>query len=409
MNVVLVNHSDTLGGASVVTFRLMEALRLHGIDAHMLVRDNQTDCPWVGCAASRWRAHIPFYKEHARIFLGNGFSRADLFKVSIATDGLSLSNHPMIKQADVVVLNWVNQGYLSLKEVRRIAAIKPVAWVMHDMWNLTGICHHAGECDRYTDACHHCPLLHTGASARDLSATTFRRKQRLYERTDIRFVAVSNWLAEKARNSALLRNQRVNVIHNPFDIDGLRPTNPLSRGALGLPENVPLVVLCAARLDDPIKCFDKAIEALNGITDTKAVAVLIGELRDHSLLSHIRLPFRHLGPIYDNRRLRSVFSHASAVLSTSSFESFGATLLEGQAVGATPVAPVHDGRGDIITDGESGYAFGPERSAAEALRMAINEPIAAETLREAASRYSYRSVASAYAKLFTEMVDNFQL
>ncbi len=409
MNVVLVNHSDTLGGASVVTFRLMEALRLHGIDAHLLVRDNQTDCPWVTCAASRWRASIPFYKEHARIFLGNGFSRADLFKVSIATDGLSLSSHPLIKQADVVVLNWVNQGFLSLKEVRRIAAIKPVVWVMHDMWNITGICHHAGDCDRYLTACHHCPLLHSGASAGDLSAKTFRRKQRLYDRVDIRFVAVSNWLAERARQSALLRNQKVEVIHNPFDIATLRPVKPMTRGALGLPDGVPLVVICAARLDDPIKCFDKAIEALNGITDTNAVAVLIGELRDHSLLSQIHLPFRHLGPIYDSRRLRSVFAHAAAVLSTSSFESFGATLLEGQAAGATPVAPIHDGRGDIITDGVTGYAFGPNRSAADALRMAISNPIPADTLLQAAARYSYRSVANAYSNLFSEMLAHFQL
>ena len=35
--VVLVNHSDTLGGAAIVTFRLMQALRQIGVDARMVV------------------------------------------------------------------------------------------------------------------------------------------------------------------------------------------------------------------------------------------------------------------------------------------------------------------------------------------------------------------------------------
>ena len=104
-----------------------------------------------------------------------------------------------------------------------------------------------------------------------------------------------------------------------------------------------------------------------------------------------------------------MFAHAAAVLSTSSFESFGATLLEGQAAGATPVAAIHDGRGDIITDGVTGYAFGPNRSAADALRLAISNPIPADTLLQAAARYSYRSVANAYSNLFSEMLAHFQL
>ena len=35
--IVLVNHCDTLGEASIATFRLMQALRREGIDARMVV------------------------------------------------------------------------------------------------------------------------------------------------------------------------------------------------------------------------------------------------------------------------------------------------------------------------------------------------------------------------------------
>ena len=37
MKVTIVNHSDVVGGASMVSLRLMEALQAEGVDARMLV------------------------------------------------------------------------------------------------------------------------------------------------------------------------------------------------------------------------------------------------------------------------------------------------------------------------------------------------------------------------------------
>ena len=137
MKVVLINHSDSLGGASVVTYRLLKALQAQGIEARMLVVHKATDDPSVVVAAPHWRARLQFYIEAARIFVANGHDRGDLFKVSLGSDGLPLSRHPLVREADAVLLAWVNQGMLSLKEIGRIAAAKPVIWTMHDMWNLS--------------------------------------------------------------------------------------------------------------------------------------------------------------------------------------------------------------------------------------------------------------------------------
>ncbi len=102
---------------------------------------------------------MAFLAEHMRIFMRNGFDRSTLFKISTATDGLPLHRHPWVREADVVALNWVNQGMLSLKEIGRLARIRPVVWTMHDMWCATGVCHHAGTCDGYLDRCGHRPLI----------------------------------------------------------------------------------------------------------------------------------------------------------------------------------------------------------------------------------------------------------
>ncbi len=407
MKVVLINHSDSLGGASVVTFRLMEAMRGAGIDARMLVTHSTTGSPHVTVAASGIRRRIPFIKEHLRILAHNGLSRADLFKVSTATDGLPLSRHPLVREADAVILNWVNQGMLSLDEIALIAAAKPVVWVLHDMWNMTALCHHAGLCDRYTSHCHNCHLLHGAAGSHDLSYRTFDCKRRLYESAGITFVAVSSWLEEKARLSALTCRQHVEMIPNTFDASLFTSKPRCSREELGLPHDRKIILFCAARIDDPVKNLPLAVDALNLLADNHAddaTAVFVGNIKNPAALSGLRFPYIHVPLISDAEIMRSYMAHTDVVLSTSHYESFGATLLEGQASGAVPVGLVHDGRADIIADGISGYAASPNAvSVAEAIDRAICRPIPADRLRHAAARFDYRNIAGRYIVLLKKL------
>ena len=272
MSTVIINHSDSRGGASVVSLRLLEALCAAGHDATMLVAHKAGDNPCVHTACCTAMSRLPFLAEHLRIFAGNGFNRADLFKVSIATDGLPLHRHPLVRNADTVILNWVNQGMLSLDCIARMAADgKRLIWTMHDMWNLTGICHHAGTCTGFTrqQGCSHCPMLHARAGRSDLSAHTWRRKRELYSRAGITFVAVSNWLAEKCRCSPLMDGCRIEVIPNAFPIDEFHTAPRTVRKEAGLPEGR-IVLMGAARLDDPVKGLPLAVEALNRLDPASA-------------------------------------------------------------------------------------------------------------------------------------------
>ena len=396
MRVVFVNYSDSLGGAATVTRRLVEALRASGTDARMLVVKACRPEPWIIEAAPRWRSRIHFYKEHLRIFAGNGRSRDSLFKLSLASDGLPLSRHPEILAADAVVLGWVNQGMVTLEEIGRIAAMRPTVWTMHDMWPFTGICHHAGKCGAYTVGCWFRPLLHSAASDIDLSYRTFIRKEALPQ--SIHYVAVSRWLAKMAAESAVTRERPISVIPNATDPVKIPP---LTRAELGLPADGRLVTICAARLDDPVKGLPLAIAALNAQAPG-TVAVLVGAVRNPHALDDLRIPYVALGPVDDPARRQAIFAHSSAVLSSSHYETFGATLAEAQSAGTTPVGYVHDGRADIITDGVTGYAAvtpGDPASLADALRRALEHPLPPEAMRAAAARFAPASVAAAYRRL----------
>ena len=74
---------------------------------------------------------IRFYWERAVIFLHNHFNRSQLFRVSIANTGTDISRLPCVREADVIHLHWINQGFLSLNDIKQLAALgKPIVWTI---------------------------------------------------------------------------------------------------------------------------------------------------------------------------------------------------------------------------------------------------------------------------------------
>ena len=360
MKVVLINRSDSLGGAAVASARLMRAMRHSGIDARMLVADKRGTDPNVALLGSRLAIKGCFLAERLGIFVRNGLNRDTLFKIDDASWGLNAAAHPWVRSADAIVLNWINQGTLSVAGIRRLAALrKPIVWVMHDMWNCTGVCHHAYECRRYRQMCQACPL--TGAKGADLSTAVQRAKQRLYADVPIHFVAVSHWLADCCRQSSLMRDASISVIANPIDASEFEFGRRHDADVCPAGPDALVAAMGAARLDDPVKGFDLLIEATRHIAAhnpqlaKKLHIVLYGALRDELLLDQIAVPHTYLGYRSDVNR---IMQNADIVLSTSRYESFGYTLAEGLASGCVPVTTGMGGQADIVKHRQNGYVSG---------------------------------------------------
>lgn len=412
MRVTFINKSDSLGGAAVVTLRLVEALRGIGVDARLLVAHRATDHEYVAEAAGKWRMKYAFLADRLPLLARNGFSRRTLFSIDAARAGLPLWRHPWVREADIVAPGWINQGMLSLNGIRRLADMgKPVVWTMHDMWCMTGVCHHAHSCRGYMQGCGHCRLLGICASASDLSARVWKRKQKLYSRGGICFVAVSNWLARKAAESSLLGDERVEVIPNAF------PVTPASLLPAASATPSGHIMMVAARLDDHVKGMPLLVEATKAICRMDSGAHrrlhldLVGDIRDTSALSGLALPFTLHGRIADGSRLRQLYGKASAVVSPSLFETLPGTLVEGQDMGAVPVAFDSGGQADIIDHLHTGYLAVKENDArrsgenlAQGILWAV-EASASESVRNAMrrsveTRFGAEAVARRYLQLF---------
>ena len=407
MKVVIINRSDALGGAAIASARLCRALQGAGADARMLVMDRRTADDKVQAVGSSLGNRYRFLAERLRIFTRNGFRRDTLFRIDTAIHGIDLSQHPWVREADVIVLNWVNQAMLSLKGVQRLAALgKPLVWVMHDMWNCTGVCHHREDCVELFNQCESCPLLPGGSR---LAQHTWQRKRDLYTGCGIHFVAVSNWLKDECLASSLMRDCDVTTIPNAVDVTRFDPSR-LDDNPWGVEAGRQVMVMGAARLDDPVKGFDRLTAALQWLADNRPDAaarlhlVLYGALRDESLLNAIPVPCTHLGYVND---LQQVFRHADIVVSASTRESFGYTLAEGMACGCTAVTTGFGGQRDIVDHLHNGYVTGDlsPKALADGIAWALDNPLPRQPQHDCiASRFAPSIVARHHLNLYTTLL-----
>lgn len=410
---VFINHSDIHGGAAVVTYRLMHALRKEGVDASMIVMTKYTNDPNIYVPSSRLMRGWSFLIERWDIFRHNGFVRDSLFKVSTASTGIGITKLKLVKEADVIILSWINQGLMSLNDIKQLQKMgKKIIWIMHDMWCFTGICHHSLDCRNYTLRCGNCRFLGLDRAPNDLSNKIWERKRKIYENSGIVFVSVSNWLKDRALESLLLKKQRIEVIPNAFPVETFKIEVEESVKPFGMTKDKRYILVGAARLDDPIKGLPFAIEAFNIIFDEHpAIAnscevIFFGELKDPSAIDNMRFPHRHVGLIRDGNVLSNMYASGSVVVSSSLFETLPGTLIEGQAAGCIPVTFGRGGQRDIVKHLQNGYIaeYKNPRSLAEGIIWALSRPVSRESLHNHVDKhFSAKIIARRFMRLFYEL------
>lgn len=409
MNILLINTSDLRGGAAIAAFRLMNALNANGQHAKLMVREKLSDNDNViqvgDNLANRWN----FLAERTRIFAHNRFSRKNLFDVSIADRGLSIVNHPVFRDADIIHLHWINQGMLSLKEIGRILASgKKVVWTMHDMWPFTGICHHAAGCDHYESNCGRCPYL-AAPSPQDLSHQRFRIKQNAYANGKITFVACSHWLKELAEKSPLTHGHHLLSIPNPIDITRYRPMDKKEmRDRMGLPQEKKLLLFAAANASDLRKGTRYLAEASQLLAKQgKDIHMLIAGNQAKEMQQHLALPSTALGYVKPDD-MPALYNAADLYVTPSLLENLPNTIMEAMACGTPCVGFDTGGIPEMIDHLKNGYvarykdAEELEKGIRWALQEEVHSALSANAREKVVELYAQERVTQEYMKIYAE-------
>src|SRR4029077_3711705 len=126
-----------------------------------------------------------------------------------------------------------------------------VVITLHDMWHFTGGCFLYRGCDRFTESCAPCPILKTPLN-RVLAKDELRRKLQTYQSRRVQFVANSQWLADLADRSSIVRTCGLSQVIPPgFYRDVLKPQDKAQcRAELGIPTDAFVIAAGAASLTD---------------------------------------------------------------------------------------------------------------------------------------------------------------
>lgn len=362
MKILFINTSEKTGGAAIACHRLMQALSKQDIEIKMLVRDKFSDNKNVIQVGNKLKNKFDFYWERGQIYLKNRFSRETLFLVSIANSGVSITQLPEFKEADIIHLHWINQGMLSVDEIGKIfASGKKVVWTMHDMWAFTGICHYARTCNQYELGCGSCPFLFS-ESKNDISHQVFFKKQKNYAKGDVTFVSVSNWLDSLAQKSPLLKGHNFKVIPNVIDIQEFYPQSEKDENLLRLINGRKVIIMGAVRLDQDIKGFSFLKLALQKLITNHQVKkedlllFLFGRVKyPEPFFADIPISYHYFNEISDTKKIAQLYNHSDVVVVPSLYETFGQTITEAMACGRPAVTFNNSGQTDIIDHKINGY------------------------------------------------------
>jgi len=420
MKVTLINTSDAGGGAPAACLRLLKALEGQDTDVQLLVQHKKTDDPGVTgtvkTSAGRLKAKLNFLRERLPFIFFHEKDKSVRFAFSTANVGTSIKNELLVAGADILHLHWTNSGFLSVANIQELVDLgKPIVWTLHDMWAFTGGCHYSGECNHFTNQCGDCWFL-GDAGKNDISHSGWLRKAAMYAGAkNITFVTCSKWLANVARQSALLKDFRIEAIPNPIDTTVFSPQDKVdTREKWHINPFAKIVLFGAANINDRRKGLKYLIEALGILKtdypETDFIEVVI--FGKNKLFDVSQLPFRAhaFDLITSQQELAEIYSLADVFVTPSLEDNLPNTVMEAMSCGTPVVAFNTGGLPEMIDHLQNGY-LAEFKSAAEfaegifeILYSDSEKNLSVNARNKVLENYNNEKVARQYIEVYKSLV-----
>lgn len=412
MKILLVNISDTQGGAARAVYRLHRALLTQNINSKMLVQSKSSDDFTVEIISktkiqkglNRLRLIIDSflvrkYKNRTKTLFSPSW-----FGFSNIVDKINEIN------PDIVHLHWICEGMIRIENLAKIKA--PIVWSLHDNWAFTGGCHIKWECEKYEERCGSCPRLGSDRE-NDLSRWIWNRKKKVFDGLDnLTIIGLSKWMMTCSKKSSLLKDKKHINLPNPIDTKIFKSCDKdKSRELWNLPQDKKLVLFGAMSATSDInKGFKELSEALHKLTDKNIEFVVFGSGESKGS-QNFGFKTHYLGHLHDDASIVTLYSAADVMIVPSLQEAFGQTASESMACGTPVIAFEHTGLLDIIEHKINGYLAKPfdTTDLANGIEWVLNSEQYDELCQNAREKvlkeFDSEIVAQKYIELYKEILN----
>jgi glycosyltransferase involved in cell wall biosynthesis len=412
MKILHLSIYDRKGGACIAAYRQHQAMVAAGMDSSMWVRQKFTDDPRVfefrpsSQQLPRAKRLLNRYRlRHERRKAGH---QGELFDDRSEHGGMELAGIP---EHDLINVQF-SQDFLDLPAFYQWTPPEiPIVVTLHEMSMFTGGCSYAYDCRRFEQNCGQCPQLRN-SGAGDASAKSWQRKHSAYAnrpKGKLHFVADSHWLAREAKDSGLLRDYPISVIHYGIDTDIFSPRpKSAARELLGLPQDRPVIAFSAASVTDERKGVGLLAEAIRQLPQAPFLLTWGGSFP--SALAG--LPHLHLRAIDSEHLVSIAYNACDFFVIPSLEEAFGQTCLEAMACGRPVIGFDVGGIPDMTQHEQTGLLVpkGDVPALAQAIQRLSNAPQHTETMGHVARQmvmdhFTFAHNAEAYRALYAQMLN----
>jgi len=418
LKVVHLSTSDSDGGAAIAGLRIHQAQLKLGIHSKFLVQSKHTNNSSV---ISLVQTPSDKIKYQMRVFLDKltfkTLSITERDRFTFPNFGINVSNNDIVKEADIINLHWINEGFLSLKSISLLSALKkPLVFTLHDMWAFTGGCHYNNGCEKYLNNCGNCPSLRFRKEY-DCSSTIYNIKSTTYKDLNLSVVTPSNWLNSEAKKSSLFHDNKIQTIHYPINTEIFKPSEKLnSCKELNLPLDKSLILFGAMDLTNERKGIKYLISALKIISKYHSEylentnIVILGSSGEMDL-SKIPFGVHLLGKITNENKLVNCYNAADIYVAPSLQDNLPNTVIESLSCGTPVVAFNTGGMPDMIEHLKNGYLA--ELKSSEDLAAGIvallSDPGLLLKMREkcrndALEKFNETNIVNQYSAFYNELL-----
>ena len=340
MRVVHISFSDS-GGAGLAALRLHEALLEFGVESYLLCFHKQSrSVPNVICI--RKPLYIKFLEKLPIRFRNNKYIRfidlhgKDYECLSFPEAYDCISQHPMIKKADVINLHWVGSTVNYKSFFQKVQ--KPIIWTLHDMNPFLGFAHYMGDIQRN-------PL------DLNLEQRIAQKKAKwISHSSHLEIVCLCNWMKHYSMQSDSFRQYPQHIIRNSVNTQIYKLYNKnYIRSIFNIPNDKYIFLFVSQSVSNPRKGFDILLEAIKDL-DNSCYLMVVGKTVDIDTKANIRF----FQTIHDEQLMALIYSAADAFILPSREDNLPNTMLESLCCGTPVITMPTGGMVDIIEDGING-------------------------------------------------------